>query len=205
MNKKAVALITMTLVTASLISNAATNSAAQTRCTLTEATAPSIRGLRLGMTVDELLAVFPGIAKKRDMKSVIERAKSTSAADASYLGFDPTTDGDAQRFAGVDSLSAGIYKSRVVDLSVQYVGANWQNIDEWIARLSESFRLPSAQSWTDGQSEAPSKILKCDGIVIEAAVMGGGSAIRLRSTAYDQEAAERAKAAEEKKREAVKP
>jgi len=205
MNKNAVALITMILVTVSVISTAATHKPTQTRCSLTEATAPSIRGLRLGMTFDELLALFPGIAKKKDLKDVIEKAKSTSAIDAAYFGFDPATDGDAQKFAGVDSVSAGVYKGRVVDFSVQYSGATWKNIDEWIARLSESFPPLSAQSWTAGPNEAPNKVLNCDGIVIEAAILGAGASIRMRTNAYIQGVEERAKAAEEKKRQATKP
>jgi hypothetical protein len=205
MNKNAVALITMIVVTISVISHAATHKSTQTRCSLTEATAPSIRGLRLGMTADELLALFPGVAKKKELKAAIEQAKSTSAVDAAYLGFDPATDGDAQRFAGVDSVSAGVYKGRVVDFIVQYGGATWKDVDEWIVRLSETFPALSAQSWTTGANEAPSKVLSCDGIVIEAAILGGGASIRMRSNAYIQGIEERAKAAEEKKRQATKP
>ena len=205
MNKNTVALITMIFVAMSVISYAATPKPAQTRCSLTEATAPGIRGLRLGMTTDELLALFPGIAKKKDLKSVIEHATSTSAVDAAYLGFDPASDGDAQRFAGVDSVSAGVYKGRVVDFSVQYGGATWKNVDEWIALLSETFPAFRAQSWTAGPNEAPNKVLNCDEIVIEAAILGGGASIRMRSNAYIRGIEERARAAEEKKRQATKP
>ena len=205
MNKNTVALISIIVVTISLTSNAATHKPTQTRCALTEATAPSVRGLRLGMTTDELLALFPGIAKKKELKSVIEQAKSTNAVEAAYLGFDPATDGDAQRFAGVDSVSAGVYRGRVIDFSVQYGGATWTDVDQWIARLSETFPALSAKSWIAGPNEAPTKVLNCDGIVIEASILGGGASVRMRSSAYIQGIEERAKAAEEKKRQATKP
>jgi len=157
------------------------------------------------MTTDELLALFPGIAKKKELKSVIEQAKSTNAVEAAYLGFDPATDGDAQRFAGVDSVSAGVYRGRVIDFSVQYGGATWTDVDQWIARLSETFPALSAKSWIAGPNEAPTKVLNCDGIVIEASILGGGASVRMRSSAYIQGIEERAKAAEEKKRQATKP
>jgi hypothetical protein len=157
------------------------------------------------MTADELLALFPGVAKKKELKDVIEKAKSASAVEAAYLGFDPATDGNAQQFAGVDSVSAGVYRGRVVDLTVQYGGETWKNIDEWIARLSQSFPALSAQGWTAGPNEAPNKVLSCGGIVIEAAILGGGATIRMRSNAYTQGVEERAKATEEKKRQSTKP
>jgi hypothetical protein len=156
------------------------------------------------MTTQQLLAVFPGITKKKEMKDAIEKAKSATGVEAMYLGFDPATDGDAQQFAGVVSVSAGLYRARVVDFSVQYVGATW-TVDSWIATLSEAFKLPSAQDWVLGPDEAPNKVLKCDGILIEAAIQGGSASIRIRNTEYLKETEERTKAADEKKRQEIKP
>jgi hypothetical protein len=204
MSKFVVVLFALAFVTMSVISQASNPRSAQTRCNLTDATAPSVRGLRLGMTTQQLLAVFPGITKKKEMKDAIEKAKSATGVEAMYLGFDPATDGDAQQFAGVVSVSAGLYRARVVDFSVQYVGATW-TVDSWIATLSEAFKLPSAQDWVLGPDEAPNKVLKCDGILIEAAIQGGSASIRIRNTEYLKETEERTKAADEKKRQEIKP
>lgn len=203
MNKFAVAFFALAFVTMSAISQASNTQPAQTRCNLTEATAPSVRGLRLGMTTQQLLAVFPGITKKKEMKDAIEKAKSATGLEAVYLGFDPATDGDAQQFAGVGSVSAGLYKARVVDFSVQYLGAT-STVDAWIAKLSETFKLPSAQDWELGPDEAPNKVLRCNGILIEAAIQGGSASISVRNTESLKEI-ERRKAAEEKRRQEIKP
>lgn len=204
MNKIALA-FALIFVAASAASQTSNNKPAQTRCTLTEATAPSVRGLRLGMSVEQLLALFPGVTKKKEMKDAIEQAKSATGAEAAYLGFDPAVDGDARQFAGVDSVSAGIYKARVVDLSLQYGGATWNNIDQWIARLSETFKLPRAREWVAGPNEAPNKVLRCDGVLIEAAIQGGSASMSIRNSVYIAQAEERAKAAEEKRRQEIKP
>lgn len=205
MNKFAVAFFALAFVTMSAISQASNTQLAQSGCNLTDATAPSVRGLRLGMTTQQLLAVFPGITKKKEMKDAIEKAKSATEPDVVYLGFDPATDGDAKQFAGVVSVAAAVVKARVVTFSVQYGGANWRTVDEWIAQVSETLKLPGARDWALGPSEHPNKVLQCDGIEIEAGVQGGGASIRVTNTGYFKAIEEQGKAAEEKKRRDSKP
>lgn len=205
MNKFAVAFFALAFVTMSAISQASNPQPAQTRCNLTEATAPSVRGLRLGMTTQQLLAVFPDITKKKEMKDAIEKAKSATGLEAVYLGFDPATDGDAQQFAGVESVSAGLVRARVVDFTIQYIGATWRTIDEWVAKVSEALKLPGKGDWATGWSEYPNKVLRCDGIEIEAGIQGGGASMRVTNTGYLKAIEEQGKAAEEKKRRESKP
>jgi hypothetical protein len=183
MNKLAIAFVALAFVTVTAISQASNPQPARPKCNLTEATAPNVRGLKLGMSTQQLLALFPGITKRKEMKDASEKAKSATGAEAVYLGFEPATDADGQQFAGVESVSAGLRRGRVVDFSVQYGGASWSAIDDWIAKLSEMFKLPGAQEWVLGQNEAPSKILNCDGILIEAAIQGGSASIRIQNTA----------------------
>jgi len=205
MNKNKLLIALSALALMALSSQASNPTPPQTRCNLTETTAPSVRGVRLGMSAQQLLALFPGITRKKEMKEAIEKATSTSGAEAAYLGFEPATDGASQQFAGVESVSAGFYRARLVDFGVQYSSANWRTVDAWIAKLSETFKLPRAQEWAVGTDEAPSKVLRCDGIVIEAAIQGGSASIRIRNTEYPKESEERAKAADEKKRQEIKP
>jgi hypothetical protein len=204
MNKLAIAFVALAFVTVTAISQASTPQPARPKCNLTEATAPSVRGLRLGMSTQQLLALFPGSSKRREMKEAVEKARAATGNEAAYLVFDPATDGDAKQFGGVDSVSAGLNKGRVVDLSVQYGGVTWSDIDQWVAKLSESLKLPGAGDWTVGPSENPNKILRCEGIEIEAAIQGGGSSIRIRNTEYGKAVADR-NAADEKKRRDIKP
>ena len=204
MNKLAIAFVALASVTVTAISQASNPRPARPKCNLTESTAPSVRGLRLGMSTQQLLALFPGSSKRREMKDAVEKAKAATGNEAAYLVFDPATDGDAQQFGGVESVSAGVNKGRVIDLSIQYGGATWSDIDQWVAKLSESLKLPGAGDWTVGPSENPNKILRCEGIEIEAAIQGGGSSIRIRNTEYGKAVADR-NAADEKKRREIKP
>lgn len=203
MKKIAISVFAFAVLSTSL--QASSKAPAQSRCNLTEATAPNVRGLGLGMTAQQFLALFPGLTRKKDLKETIENAKSTSRDDATALGADPAADGDARQFAGVGYATAVFYKGRAVEISVEYHGATWSNVDEWIAKLAEAFKLPSAASWSVGPSENPNKVLSCSGIMIEGAIQGGGSTIRIWNTSYLREIDERARAAEERRRQEVKP
>ena len=205
MNKLVIAFVALAFVTISAVSQASNPQPARPKCNLTEATAPSFRGLRLGMSTQQLLALFPGSSKRREMKDSIEKAKAATGNEAAYLAFDPGADGDAQQFGGVESVSAGVNKGRVIDLSIQYGGATWKDIDEWVAKLSEALKLQGPGDWTAGPNENPNKVLRCEGIEIEAAIQGGGSSIRMTNTEYFSGVLERAKAAEDKKRREIKP
>ncbi|HSF24114.1 MAG TPA: hypothetical protein VLE20_07800 [Blastocatellia bacterium] len=176
----------------------------QSRCTLTEATSPNVRGLRLGMSTDQLLALFPGSTKRKEITEALAKAKTATSSEPLYLSLDPARDAVKDHFAGVDSVSAGLLNGRVVDFGAVYVGAAW-TIDAWVAKLSESFGLPPLSAWVPGPSESPNRVLTCDGVVIEAATQGGSASIRIRNTEALKGNEDQVNAAQEKRRRETKP
>ena len=178
---------------------------AASRCSLTESNSPGVRGIKLGMSTEQLLALFPGSSKRKEIKDALERAKTSASGEPVYLSFYPAIDASGDRFAGVDSVSVGLYKGRVIDFNLQYVGPTWRNIDEWVGKLSETLNLPGAQEWTVGPYENPNKVLSCSGIQIEALIQGGGGSVRIRNADYLKGAEDRANAGEERKRRDFKP
>jgi hypothetical protein len=204
MNKFFITFFTLLLLMIPVYGRAIEPQPVQSKCSLTEANSPSVRGIRLGMNLEQLLALFPGSSRRKEMKDAIERAKAATG-EVMYLVFDPATDASGDRFAGVDSVSAGIYKGRVTDFNVLYVGPTWRTIDEWVAKLSETFSLPRAQEWMAGPNENPNRTLQCGGIEIEAAIQGGGGSIRVRNTENLKEMQDRTTAEEERRRRAFKP
>lgn len=205
MNMRVIALLTLVVVPIS----AHSQTISQSRCSLKEADSPNVRGLRLGMSTQELLALFPGSAKRwakePRMAEAREKAMASTSSEPVSIAFEPATDAVRDQFANVDSVSVVFYKARVTDFTVVYVGVVWNTIDEWIAKVSESLRLPGPQEWMIGPSEAPNKVLKCSGIEIEAAIQGGGSSIRIRNTEYLKEPDDRANTLNEKRRRDFKP
>jgi hypothetical protein len=173
---------------------------AQSRCSLTEATAPGVRGLKLGMSVEQFTALFPGSTRRKESKEALANAKA--GGEVVHVTFEPS-DGGKDQNTDVASFSVGFYKGRVIDLSVQYLGPEWKNVDEWIAKLSEALGLPRVNNWQPGPSETPNKVLRCSGVEIEAAAEGGGGSITIRSTENHNDSQDRAR--EEKKKRDFKP
>jgi hypothetical protein len=176
----------------------------QSRCNLSEANSPNIRGLRLSMTTEQLIALFPGSSRRKEAKDSLDRAKAAAGSEAVYVSFDPLTDATGNQMAGVDSVSVGLHKGRVVDYSVSYSSPTWRTIDEWTGKLSETFGLPRSQDWTAGPNENPNRILKCNGVEIEAALLGGGGSVRVRNTEF-LKGGQEAGGGEERKRREFKP
>lgn len=206
MSNRVIAILTLVFVTILGSSQALS----QSRCNLTKDNSPSVRGLRLGMSTEQLLALFPGSAKRwaKDSKAIRDAHEKAMAANSSepvYLSFYPATDAAKEQFADVDSVSVVLYTGWVVDFSFVYIGATWRTIDEWVATVSETFKLPGAQDWVVGPSEHPDKVLKCNGIEIEAGIQGGSASIRIRNVDWLKAMEERTTAADEKKRRDVKP
>jgi hypothetical protein len=174
-------------------------------CNLTEANAPAVRSLRLGMTVDQLVGLFPGSAKRKEMQEALGKAKAATGNEPVILAFDPAADAGGQAFAGVDSVSASVYKGRVIAFTVTYVGTSWRTIDEWVGKLAQSYGLPAAARWEAGPNENPNRVLGCSGIEIEAAIQGGGSSISIRNKEALKGMSERLNATDESKRREFKP
>jgi len=176
---------------------------AQVRCSLTEADAPAIRGIRLGMNTEQLLALFPASTKRREIKDALANAKAPEG-EIVYFAFEPG-DADKNLFDGVASILAGTGKGRVVEFTIQYIGPSWSGVDEWVGKLSETLKLPGVASWRHGPNETPNKVLRCNGIEIEATIEGGGGTIILRNVGYLEAAKERMRSAEEKRKRDYKP
>src|SRR5215472_16211163 len=179
--------LALALLPAAIFSSAAKQRATQSKCNLTEANSPNIRGIRLGLTTQQVLAFFPGKAERENIDEALDFAKK-AGQDPVTLGLEPESQSSKDRFKGIGSLSVTLHKGRVIDFSVAYYGVTWTNIDEWIAKLSDAYRLPGAPDWAVGSDETPNKVLSCNGFEIEAAIQGAGASIRVRDTGYAREA-----------------
>ena len=196
MKRTVMSLFALALALTPTYAQAPSQPPAQSNCMLT------VRGIRLGMSLQQVLALLPNGSKRKETRDQIERAK-TASSETVYVAFDPT--GDGEQFAGVDSISVGVHNGQVVDFTVSYVGPTWRTIDEWVNKLAESFGLPNAKSWRAGPSENPNLMLSCKAVMIEAGIQGGGGSIRVRDTEHNKEMDRQKEAGEEKKRRDFKP
>jgi hypothetical protein len=142
---------TKLLLSAACLACLATAARAQAACTLTVDKAPSIRGLRLGMTLGEIKSFAPDIR-------VTDLGFGESIATLNWLD-----KADPARFKGVNAVFLHFVDERVTVFSVVYdPSVNWESTSQFVAKVSEALKLPPA--WEGGDS----KTMVCDGFKITA-------------------------------------
>lgn len=180
------------------------SSSATSRCTLTAAQSPEIRSVRLGMTAEQLLAQFPDDTNRQTINDAIQQSKRPDKYGA--VRFDLRSDPKVrdERFAGISYIVIEMLDQRVSGFHIGYAGPQWNSIDEFVAKLADALRLPTAL-WE------PPKVfdqsLKCDGFVVDAHVATDTSQhwVRVQDTSVSGVVLERREAAKEKARQAFKP
>ena len=173
------------------------------KCSLTLNQSPTIRGLKLGMDVEEVLRQFPGSSNDPHIRTAIAWAdKQFGVARFSAPTHQQTSE---SKFAGISGLSFEFLDGRLYSLWVQYAGPEWRSVDEFISRLSEPLNLPGPNSW-EPADPSDQKTLKCVGFEIRVYIGGASlSSLVLRNPAADQVVKERQTAEKEKARQAFKP
>jgi hypothetical protein len=170
-------------------------------CSLTLAQAPKVRDVRLDMSSEEVLKMFPGSSDEPYIQA------QRSAADQRFgmVEFSiPTTLLPRPKFAGVNSVSVVFLDNRLSEYALTYAGIEWKNVDDFISKLSEAFNVPRPETWE--RSNLPSvKKLQCQGFEMWASADVGGSWIRVRNPAAQQIVSDRKEAKKEKARQEFKP
>jgi hypothetical protein len=182
--------------------NAQTNNATareKTPCTLTLAGAPDIKGLRLGMTLDQVLALFPG--SEDDAEVRMSLSKPPSQLGSSSFLIKPEKYGSKDTFTGTSQIAFALLDGRVLNFTVSYNGPQFSHVDKFVAKFVEGTNLPPVDQWApyvgmDNQL----KILKC--AEFEVRVFAGGQGgnlnyVSVKDLVADKKLQERRKKASE--------
>jgi hypothetical protein len=173
------------------------------KCSLTLAQSPAIRGLKLGMNVDEVLQQFPGTVDEPHVRNALSMADKEFGV--ARFGVTTRPAASDSRFAGIYGLSFEFLDRRLSSIWVQYAGPEWRNVDEFISRLSAPLNLPGPISW-EPANVVDQKTLKCAGFEIRAHVGGATvNSLLLRNPAVDQIVKDRQAEVKERARQAFRP
>ena len=185
-------------------------SQAKSLCTLSIAKAPAIRGVKVGMKVDEVLALFPGSAEHEHVKPALANAESFPRFGLFSFFVFPQEFSTRDRFAGITMIKFTFFDGHVREYEVQYdappTAPSWTRVDDWITKLADTFKLPPAPDWVAEPNLTTQKSLKCDGFQMKASTVnlrGQLSVSLLDSPLKTQK--ERQAAYEEKLRQEFKP
>ena len=179
-------------------------------CTLAAAKAPAIRGVKLGMKIDDILALFPGSAENDEIKTAIAKADGYPNFGVVNIFVGPSEYSTKDRFAGIADFRFVFFDGRVDQYEVEYEslpgGPVWRRVDDWVTKLVEAFGLPAATDWTVDQNISSRKSLKCDGFQLQASNLNfrGNLTVSTLDPPYKKQQERRA-AYEEKLRREFKP
>lgn len=143
------------------------------QCSLPLENAPTIRGLRLGMNLEEFSALFPGWAANDYLRNQIKKAEKPPGYGAFQL-FLHFSSGQAKAnvtiFDGIDNFTVTFFDGKVGEFTVQYSFAAEPSIswttDSWIAMIGGTFGLPDIKSWS-GKDETQ---ILCDGFEVKTRI-----------------------------------
>src|SRR2546430_6621774 len=114
-------------------------------CSLTMAVAPVLNGLKLGMTPDEVLALFPGSTDDPEIKS--NRSRPPGKMGESELVVRPYKFESKEKFTGISQITFGFLDGRVSSLTIGYSGPQYSHVDQFVTKFVEGTNLPPANQW----------------------------------------------------------
>ena len=148
-------------------------------CNLPREKAPAIRGVKLGMTADEVSALIPGI--RADYKDLLRRARDFPEFGAAEFGASGLDNDQTHRFDGIDWFSFRLFDDHLVQYSLSFKGPNsnprgpvWPRADDLIARFADAYHLPGPANWT---TDNDSRHLKCKGFDVQISSSNGARVV----------------------------
>ena len=168
-------------------------------CKLKLSQAPAIRGVHLGMTVNELLEVFPGADKDESL-----RKRSQARFGVIHANIEPAKYGSKEKFVGVSSVGFSFLDGELISFNVVYDGPEFETSDQFVSKVVETLNLPGVEFWKDYGTSAK---MTCDGFEMRVQVLKGTNVITVRNLGKDANkvALEREEAVKAEARRAFKP
>jgi len=185
----------------SIESNTGLGEQQPSNCSLTRAAAPVLNDLKLGMTREEVLALFPGSKDDAEVKSNLSRAPG--AQGESELIIRPANFGSKEKFPGISHINFSLLDGRVASINIGYSGPQYAQVDDFVTKFVTGTNLPPADQWAAYPGlDTQLKTLTCKDFEIRVFAGGEGgnqnyvllTDLEARKTLRDRRAKARAQA-----------
>jgi hypothetical protein len=148
----------------------------QSNCSMTMARAPVIGGLRLGMTAQQALSLFPGSSQDSEVLGGLSRP--ASQLGVSSFTIRPAKYGSRAKFAGINQIAFTLLDGHISRMHIGYNGPEWKHVDQFVAKFSQGTNLPAAQTWEAQVGlDTQLKTLRCTDFEISIFAGGKGGSI----------------------------
>jgi hypothetical protein len=145
-------------------------------CSIAPAQTPAIRGLRLGMTLDEVLTLFPG-ANPNTIKGEVESAIAEPKFGVAVIRLNTTQHKERDR-DGALYFDVTLFDRQVVGIGTWYGRNNFTEygtiftLDQFLDKLIAAYNLPPKENWTTDKNNPNQVILKCKEVEFQIDVQG---------------------------------
>jgi hypothetical protein len=176
-------------------------------CQLPLNQSPSIRGIKLGLKLDEVLRDFPGAEQNEWVKQALQQKTVYPNLGVIYFSVLPSSYSTRDQFRGISTFSFSFIDDRLAAYSVVYArppdGPLWPRVDDWVNKIAASFNLPEMGSWSMEQGD---RTLKCRDFQMRASNLNavGNLTVATLDLPYKEQETRRA-AFDEKLRRDFKP
>jgi hypothetical protein len=159
-------------------------------CKFSQKTLPALYGIQLGMSVEEIVSLFPESVEDPRIQKVLESSKSSNEPPLTRILIENKT--NKQELREVWRIFFQFSSDRLFSFNVDYRAPQWNSADEFIDKRGQLLNLSGADSWeaVEGNSKF-SKYLICDGIEIRFYVgpiaSGNNNYVSLTDTRIEKE------------------
>lgn len=144
-------------------------------CTLKLSEAPVLNGLKLGMTPEEILALFPGSKDDAELRSALA-APPGRFGNSTFL-ITPSKYGSAADYKEISRITFSLLDGRVSNFTITYNGPEWPHVDKFIERFGNDKNLLPANQWEPVSGMDQMKALTCKGFSIRIFAGGEGGSL----------------------------
>ncbi|MDQ3668074.1 MAG: hypothetical protein M3410_16185 [Acidobacteriota bacterium] len=145
-------------------------------CQLPREGIPSLYGVKLGMSLEEVVSLFPASAGDANVRRALELSQSPDLAGPIRIVI-AAHKATNQDLADVKQFFFQFRNRRLFSLHVDYLSPQGESVDEFIDQRGHLLNLPVANTWepVEGNSLS-SRYLICEGIEIRFYAAPAGSA-----------------------------
>lgn len=142
-------------------------------CSLVMDQAPVVKGLRLGMTPEQVLAIFPGSSEDPEVRTRLSRPPNQFGETGFTIR--PAKDESGENLTGIKQIVVDLLDGHASRYYVGYDGPQYSHVDQFVAKFIEGTNLPAADQWEAYVGmDTQLKTLKCKDFEIKVFAGGKG-------------------------------
>lgn len=207
--KHLIVIVSLMVFSASARAQTTTASNPVPSCQLAINRSPVVRGIKLGMKVDEVLRLFPGADQDEQVKSALSQRTAYPQLGVFTFYVFPGHYPTKAQYAGISMFNFVSIDDRIAAYEVNYAnppeGPSWRRVEDWVAKFAESYELPAISNWT-GEQNRSDRTLRCDGFQVSASNLNQRGNVTVSSLEQPwKEQQRRREAFDEKLRREFKP